>query len=213
MFKANQGGNVLFLILIAVVLFAALSYAVTQSSRGGGNADRETTRLLVSRVNNDIARFRTEFLRRSVAGDGFPPLLASSGGFYDPAYGVPALHPPLEMKTSGLADNTFTYILVQTRFILDTNDVGTSAEDYYLYVLGINDDVCAQINNELYGSTIRPDAGLNAGPTGRMSSLLRDGTEIDTAANVTVELGTFEEGCFFDTSWWGNAIYMQLSSN
>lgn len=48
----QQQGNVLFIILIAVVLFAALSYAVTRSSRGSGNSDIEQRKLDATSILN-----------------------------------------------------------------------------------------------------------------------------------------------------------------
>ena len=57
----SQAGNVLFLILIAVVLFAALSYAVTSSSGSGGNKDtsEDKAKLYVAEITQYASAVRT----------------------------------------------------------------------------------------------------------------------------------------------------------
>lgn len=48
--NANSKGNALFLILIAVFLFAALSYAVTHTSQGGKNATSTENTLMAQQI-------------------------------------------------------------------------------------------------------------------------------------------------------------------
>lgn len=69
MTKANQSGNVLFLILIAVALFAALSYAVTQSTRAGGaNAENEKISLDIGRVRGHAVNLKVAIARMLTNG-------------------------------------------------------------------------------------------------------------------------------------------------
>ena len=63
MSRNSQSGNALFLILIAVILFAALSYAITQSNRGGNAPKREQLEIEYARYANQLTLAQTEFMR------------------------------------------------------------------------------------------------------------------------------------------------------
>lgn len=198
----NQNGNVLFLILIAVALFAALSYAVTQSSRGSGSADREKRQTDISLVNNHIAAFRSEYLRRNIMESVVSPLHTGSGGFYDSAGsgGTSVMHPPLSLRSSssGVLKNNFTYELIEARFYIETRDVGTSEDDIYLYLGGLTYDACVDINRDIWGGNTVIAMYFNAGTVGRRTSVRRDASLFDEdPANLsTVNLYYEEESCF-----------------
>lgn len=65
----TQRGNILFLILLAVVLFAALSYAVTSAMRGGGNdASPEKYKTQIGDIENYVAGMQSTIMRMTLTG-------------------------------------------------------------------------------------------------------------------------------------------------
>lgn len=71
--RKGEQGNVLFLILIAVALFAALSYAVTQSTRsGGGDASSEKSLVSSAALTQYPASLKTAIVRMTVS-NGIDP--------------------------------------------------------------------------------------------------------------------------------------------
>lgn len=66
----RSSGNVLFLILVAVALFAALSYAVTHSTRSGGGDIAKEKATLAAGVSDDCnATVNAAVTRMTVAGN------------------------------------------------------------------------------------------------------------------------------------------------
>lgn len=82
--KASERGNILFLILLAVVLFAALSYAVTRSTQGGGkNASSESAAAGASAIVNYLTLVRNEVERmRLVNGCAFENFEWRNAAYY-----------------------------------------------------------------------------------------------------------------------------------
>ncbi len=67
--RKNERGNVLFLILIAVALFAALSFVIANSSRlGGGDVDNDKAKLASASIMNQVTSVRTAVSRLVIAG-------------------------------------------------------------------------------------------------------------------------------------------------
>ncbi|MCM2343576.1 MAG: hypothetical protein NDJ24_03370 [Alphaproteobacteria bacterium] len=67
--RSGEEGNVLFLILVAVVLFAALSYAVTRtSSNNSGTVDNEKDKIAAAQMIQYPAGLRSTILRMEIGG-------------------------------------------------------------------------------------------------------------------------------------------------
>lgn len=175
--RKNINGNALFLILIAVALFAALSYAVTNSGRGGGGIDREQAQIAAAEVVQYGQLFNTAVQRLKVSNgcrneqisfEGSDVIIRGDGSDYNvvnpnapmdeschifSANGgsVPGQFLP---ENASLPFETVSPAWLHSRAILPTiqrvSGLGVEGDSELILWMGrLEKDVCIEINNRL----------------------------------------------------------------
>ncbi len=204
----NQRGNVLFLILIAVALFAALSYAVTQSSRSGGDASRETTLINTSQLTQYPNQVRTAVLRLVINGNDPTSLQftipaeftdADDNDPFDQRRAV--FHPEggaasYQTIPAALLDSNVSTTPLPWKYSLNFEipEIGTSSansragNDLIAFADGVSKNICARVNRELgYGDVIAEATAVTLND----DDLVTEGsTDIDLPDTETVLTST-----------------------
>lgn len=160
----SQSGNILFLILIAVALFAALSYAVTQTTGPGNNSKEETSLISGAQVSQYPSIIKTALVRMSVSKNLDHDEIyfnRPSGGDYTGINDDPDNHANPErfvfhpsgggVTYQSPADSVLTADGDEWYFsaLQAIQDVGSTRPDVVAYLPGIAKSVCESINSKL----------------------------------------------------------------
>ncbi|MCB1782475.1 MAG: hypothetical protein KDI13_00620 [Alphaproteobacteria bacterium] len=156
--RSGESGNVLFLILIAVALFAALSYAVTSSTRGGGgDASGETNLISSAQVTQYPASVSTAIVRMIISGTTvesirfnrpaeFTNLDSTAIGVFHPSGGgATYVQAPADIMVSG---NPGNWAFNGELEVPDIGTAGANGNEIIAYLVGIKQAICRKINQE-----------------------------------------------------------------
>lgn len=225
--QTGESGNVLFLILVAVVLFAALSYAVTSSTRttdetGGSQTDRINAAALVQYP----AGIRTSIMRMVVDGVATNELEFNTPADFDNLTDerIAVFHPAGGNATYQVAaPDTLTAGSTgawsfNMEFEIDNigseiaNDIG--GNDVVAFLPGIREGICRHINREVGLTGPIPDttADLSAAYSIVMNdAYVEPSAEIilgDLGGNGTESLTGQPFGCFRNNG--GDYVYYHV---
>lgn len=230
-----EHGNVLFLILIAVVLFAALSYAVTQSSRtGGGDAGRETNLISSAEITQYPAAVKTAIVRMVINGVTYeglrfddPSTFSSLAGIeeqgvFHPSGGAAAYVTASKDIMVGGATGTWYF-----NPYYEVEDIGTAdaadgdGNEFIAFLPGIKEAICKRVNEELgLGTTVPTATAIDNDNTGikrtwnaanAVSSIPTETAIIGSGATFGTALSGQVAGCFLaDSGGTTDYVYYQV---
>lgn len=234
--RSGESGNVLFLILIAVALFAALSYAVTQSTRSGaGDTNSETNLISSAQLTQYPAGVRTSVVRMIIGGNAVEELIFNDpsdfgvGGtvdtdtetaravFHPNGGNATYQNPPRDVVTTTASTWHFNAeAQILNIGITDASD--SVANDIVAWLPDVTSGICKRMNEEL-GITTSASGGIPI-ISGLASTVYENNMGLDAAGNaiafpatgVVIE-GDDEEfkgqpfGCFLDQAGGKNVYY------
>ncbi|MCB1651289.1 MAG: hypothetical protein KDI46_04475 [Alphaproteobacteria bacterium] len=220
--RSKESGNVLFLILIAVALFAALSYAVTQSSRsGGGDASSETNLISSATITQYPASVRTAIIRMMVSSGvdpadlNFDPPSAfattcnatPTDCVFHPSGGGATFAPaPADVMASG---NPGTWVFNGDFEVVNlgtSSNEATAGNEVIAFLPGIKSSICDRINSELsFGTTPTLSASRagNATTIGYMHGKVSGELTMASAGDLILGTGGDETSALFDGEAFG----------
>lgn len=156
--RKAEKGNVLFLILIAVALFAALSYAVTQSTRSGsGTADAEQALLSGASMTQHPTAMRTSIIRMVLGGidisnivfdapANFASMSDLEAAVFHPTGGGAVFQQAPADIMAGTAQGTWFYNANWDIPLIGID--GGGGNDLIAFLPGISSAVCRNVNEE-----------------------------------------------------------------
>jgi hypothetical protein len=207
--RSTERGNALFLILIAVVLFAALSFAITQSNRStGSSAGEETNTVSGSNVTQYASAIRTGVTRMLVKGVVLEDIKfdTPSDAGYTTSTTEQVFHPQggavvFQAPDPNITDAGSKWVY----FLAPVKDMGTSSNDAVAVLTKIRRGVCQQINRQVTGSTAIPTLATT------IAASALDALVYATPSANTFDFGSTPNrpyGCFADSD--GTFNYMHV---
>jgi hypothetical protein len=225
-YRQAESGNVLFLILIAVILFAALSYAVTgtigqpndKSSSidviGSAEITQYPTQLRISIMDmmlDGVDEYDLEFNTPS----DFASLSRDQVGVFHPAGGgAPYQHAGPNVMSSGAQGKWYFNAEFEIQFIgiSDSGDAG--GNDIIAFLPGVKESVCRKINEKEGITGGIPALSIDASSNYQKnmdSSYVIPSTELvlgTDGSNGSDSLMAQPMGCFQNNN--GEFVYYQL---
>ncbi|MBI3440548.1 MAG: hypothetical protein HY052_01885 [Proteobacteria bacterium] len=213
-------GNALFLILIGVVMFAALAFAVSRHWRGSGNVvSVEQARLQADEMIEYGNGLRVLIDRMLTLGGAEDTNIWFAATGADAAYGAVGAHASAEVFNA--AGGAATYQVTPAHACLSDcayefsgqytlTGIGTDSPELVMLVIDVNPAVCQKINDLL-------EMGWSTIPTGgALTALARfNGSTYGGAAAITLTGGANEfvgknAFCYAESGGAGRNIYLQV---